>query len=127
MTEELKPTRLTRLAQAAMKGVSSVASGVNVLTDNFLAQQRAAIERSTSLAERQYKLPGQRFASKRGRPFRHYVAAKRQGPFWRQVGTDVANQPIIEKFYRHKFLHATKGWRTFARGLPAIEPMRRPV
>lgn len=55
-------------------------------------------------------------------PYRHIIRYERKGPFLRQVGVrHVVSRsgqsrtiPIMQQFYVHRFLHATKGWREYA-------------
>lgn len=48
---------------------------------------------------------------RRGAPYRKIIKYERDGPFYRQVGASPDGRPILQTYYRHRFLHATKGWR----------------
>lgn len=56
---------------------------------------------------------------KRSKPNRRIISYERSGPFYTQSGTqNIAGNilPILYKFYEHRFLHATKGWRVYHGG-----------
>jgi hypothetical protein len=58
-------------------------------------------------------------AGKPHSPFRRIVKYERKGPFYRQVGERwLAGEsfPIMQAYYKHKYLHATKGWREYTGG-----------
>lgn len=58
-------------------------------------------------------------AGKPGDPYRRIVRYERDGPYYREVGHRWLNGerfPIIQGFYNHRFLHATKGWRVYTGG-----------
>ena len=56
-------------------------------------------------------------AGGRDTTLRRIIAYVRKGPFYRQIGVRVVGrlrEPIMETYYEHRFLHATKGWRVYA-------------
>jgi hypothetical protein len=65
----------------------------------------------------------------RGRPYRRIADYYRTGPFYRQVGgkwLQGEEWPIMETFFVHHFLHATKGWRTYTGGSVMRMPRANP-
>lgn len=72
-------------------------------------------------------------AGKKGHAYRRIIGYKRTGPFHREVGikwVSGESWPVMQTYFKHAFLHATKGWRTYESGatlrLPASLPQRRP-
>ena len=74
-------------------------------------------------------------AGKRASPARRITQYERLGPFHRQVGIKyLAGEgwPLMQTYFVHRFLHATKGWRTYIGGpnmtmprpLPAVNHAR---
>lgn len=74
-------------------------------------------------------------AGKRGTPMRSIVAYERKGPFFRQVAEKFVSGeawPVMQRYFVHRFKHATKGWREYTGGpvmtmpqaMPAINPAR---
>lgn len=66
---------------------------------------------------------------KKGKSHRRIIDYKRTGPFYRQVGTKtVADRvlPLMQTYWKHRFLHATKGWREYHGG-QTIRIPRGPV
>lgn len=58
-------------------------------------------------------------AGKPGSPARRLVRYERLGPFHRQVGLKwMAGEswPLMQTYFVHRLLHATKGWRTYVGG-----------
>lgn len=63
----------------------------------------------------------------RGAFGRRIIAHTQEGPFYRQTGWAKDGKPILKEYYRHHYLHATKGWREFVNGMPAAEQPKRHV
>lgn len=67
---------------------------------------------------------------KKGTPLRRIIGYRHEGPYHRQVGLKwMLNEawPIVQTYYKHHFLHATKGWRVYTGG-PAMripQPIHR--
>lgn len=60
-----------------------------------------------------------RSKGRRGKPNSRLISYRREGPFYTQTGTfKLAGEemPRIRRSYVHKFLHATKGWRSYNSG-----------
>lgn len=55
----------------------------------------------------------------KGKPNTRLIDYNRTGPFYQQTGiSNIAGNilPRLKKFWRHRFLHATKGWREYHGG-----------
>lgn len=73
--------------------------------------------------------PVTRPKSRRGMPNASLIDYKRVGPFYRQTGTRniVGNTiPLMQEYYEHRFLHATKGWRVYHGGKAFRLPIAAP-
>jgi len=58
-------------------------------------------------------------SGKRATPYRRIVGYERLGPLHRQVGIKWLHGeawPIMQTYFKHRFLHATKGWREYTGG-----------
>ena len=71
---------------------------------------------------------------KAGRPYRRIIKYERVGPLHRQVGIKWLHGecwPIMQTFFKHRFLHATKGWREYTGGplmrMPYAPPALNPA
>lgn len=105
---------MSRMKDLFLRGVSAVASTLQLPK---ASRQRAA-----------YTVTNK--AGKPGTNWRRIVRHEVLGPFFRQVGIKWVSgeaQPIMQKYSHHRFLHATKGWRRYIRGLPSHNAMRRPA
>lgn len=65
-------------------------------------------------------------AGKRGAYHRRIIRHDAMPPTYIQVGNTSDGRPIMQAFARHVFLHATKGLRNYARGMPSHNQQRRP-
>ena len=103
-------------------------STASVRTINARIMDEEPVVAPSNRVRRRGRDQGGRMAAP-GRPFRRYIQAERTGPFYREETRRVGDviKTVLVKFYRHRFLHATKGWREFANGTPQIMPMRRPA
>lgn len=67
---------------------------------------------------------------KPGTPFRKIIRQEAMGVQFIQTGIRVVapgeGRPILERVERHRFLHATKGWRVYRDGLPGMARCHTP-
>lgn len=69
-------------------------------------------------------------ASRKYRPYRRVTKYHRVGPLHRQIAVKVMaheSWPVMQTFYEHHFLHATKGWRIYTGGPSMRMPFAPPA
>jgi hypothetical protein len=67
-------------------------------------------------------------AGKPGVPYRRIIAQEAMPVWYIQTGVNrKTGKPRLERVEKHRFLHATKGWRVYSGGLPYIKRSTTPM
>ena len=100
---------MSRIKDAILRTVSGVAASLNLPSIKPRAD-----------AKPQFMISNH--AGRHGEPYRRIIQHVVHGPFFRQIGTSKDGKPIMQQHVVHRFLHATKGWRAYGRGMPSLHP-----
>jgi hypothetical protein len=95
-------------------------------TASRAAETIASIKPKSEAKEPQYTITAK--AGKPGVPYRRIIAQKTDPVWFVQCGINPKDgTPRLQRIERHRFLHATKGWRVYNGGLPGIGRAHAPT